>query len=288
MNATPLPPPSYDDAGVSAPPASDVKEKEQPPAYNDDESQSAATSSPPKKSSWEPLAPEPRPTLVLDGCQIYSLTHQTRPLYELSAAPAEAYFSIYRLEKVVYKTRGNDVRAWRNTHCYDFKTEESIRKQGFWLKVDIIGKRSPETTVKEATMERAGPGQLSIGCWKIANEKLSVAPASLLSLSSDSASLNWELEGKMIAVETRGTRDAHAKMVVMPRLEIVHEGLSEKHMDLLVAAWCARIMKETEKSRDPDEGKRERCKFSLQSTLQVPCSISAMEIQILMTGNGAM
>jgi hypothetical protein len=254
-------PPSYDTGSSQQPDTDGGDYKEQLPAYDDPVSSS---SSPPSSSSWEALVPEPTPTLVLEGRQIYSTTYQSRPLYQLNAAPSEAGFRLYSLEKLYYKTRGPDqqqVKIGRTVHCYDFKTQEWIRKEGFRDKVDIMGKRSRETTVKEAILERSGPGHFSVSCWKIAEQKLSVAPASGV-LSTESDVLNWELDGKVIAVETKGTRDADAKMVVMPRLEIIKEGLSEKEMDLLVVAWCVRTFKESEKAQPHVDGtKRSYCEF---------------------------
>ncbi|KAH8169630.1 hypothetical protein LIA77_10174 [Sarocladium implicatum] len=221
-------------------------------------------------SSWQPVPHEPHPTLILDNCTIYSSTHPSRPLYILSNAPVEALSPAYALEKVYYKSRAledgsEEVKRSRTTYIYDIALEvsASISKS-----VKIKGQRSSKFTYREVIL--SGPG-ISASHYKASvkgpssNKKSGSSSSSktlpatenfdmrITPVMADPRSkLSWKSEsssGVLLATETRGTRDASGKMIVQPRLEIAagERSPDEKEMDILVAAWCARVWREAAK-----------------------------------------
>jgi hypothetical protein len=80
-------------------------------------------------------------------------------------------------------------------------------------------------------------------------------------LSDPRSKLTWKTEdGKEVAIETKGTRDAANKMVVQPRLEITGEGMGEREVDFLVMSWCARVWMESMKdTKEPMSW--DKCEF---------------------------
>lgn len=163
-----------------------------------------------------------------------------------------------------YRTRLSDgaVKQGQRKHVYDFTTafgaSPSVRAS-----VEITGRRSPRSTFRKVTLSPAGPP----GAWSSSHFKssgaedggsnLKVSPA----LADARSRLAWREagrgDGRVLAMETRGTRDVENRMVVMPRLEIAGgEGAAAvvqgRDLDLLVACWCARVWREAVKeTREP-------------------------------------
>ncbi|KAL2202120.1 hypothetical protein CC79DRAFT_1361314 [Sarocladium strictum] len=241
------PPPSYSQDSASTESSSPADSKQQPPTYTAPISLIAAASLPSastsSSSTWEPLDPEPNPTLILDGEHIYSSTHPSRPLYILTNPPVDASRSVYGLEKVYYKVNPStgEVKRARQAHIYDFDMALGLVAIGG---VKITGQRASKFTFRKVLLNPSGPGSFkSSGADKGSN--IRVSPV----LTDVKSKLCWKSEdGKTLATETRGTRDSAKKMVVQPRLEVEGgEGLGERELDLLIVGWCVRVWRESAK-----------------------------------------
>ena len=289
-------PPSYDQNDQALSPND---RKDNPPDYLPSPSPTSLISSltndqDPSSSSWHPLPHDPHPTLILDNCTIYSSNHSSRHLYILSNAPVEATAPSFALEKVYYKFRPSDngegreeVKRSRTTYIYDFALEVGASST---KPVSIKGQRSSKFTYREVTL--SGP-RISASHYKAtfkvpdtkkgSSSKAASSPPDTFDMrvtpvmADPKSKLAWksESEGALLATETRGTRDVSGKMFVQPRLEVVAEGengagLEEKEMDLLVAAWCARVWREAAKdTKEPMSWNK--CE-SHSSPLRVLCS----------------
>ncbi|KAH6896913.1 hypothetical protein B0T10DRAFT_556765 [Thelonectria olida] len=223
-----------------------------PPAY--DASNSAQTpdetlppyepsSSPPPASTSQhihPAQPEECPTLVLDGCRIYSRLQQDRALYQLSCPPREGTTSSYSVKKIRHKvSQVNGEQRQRSTelHIYDFKADYlSIGLRD----VSIVGKGGPRRTFPEVQMSQgAGPSSFSVaGHFK--------TDRTLKNRLQRGSEILWkDVDGRLLAVETKVERDG-GNVRELPRLEM-KAALDEKELDLLVTCWCARIWKQADK-----------------------------------------
>ncbi|KAF5011771.1 hypothetical protein FDECE_2138 [Fusarium decemcellulare] len=192
----------------------------------------------------QPVAPEDLPTLILDGCRIYSAyAPETRILYELSNPPAEASTTIYGIEKIRWRVadaHSEPTLKSRTDHIYDFK--------GDWLSMNernviLVGKTSQKRTYPQVTMSQG----MSPSSFKV--DGLLKADADLLGRLNQGRNntIIWkDGQGQTIAKETRLQRDKEGKVQELPRLAI-QGTLEDKLFDLLVACWCARVWKESEK-----------------------------------------
>jgi hypothetical protein len=206
--------PSYDTLGSSA------ADPQDPPAYQLEE----------------------HPTLVMDGCLIYSRLHQNRLLYEVSNPPCEASADIYGVEKFRYWTieADGDQEAkirFRRDHIYDFKAEYfSIGMRN----VSIIGKASSKRVFPRVSMTRV----FSLSSFTIAGHFKT--EQSVKHRMQHGSEISWKSpDGNLVAVETKPEWNNEGEVVEIPRLEIKTR-LEEKELDLLVTCWCARVWKQTE------------------------------------------
>lgn len=208
-------------------------------------------------SEWQDVEAEKCPTLILDGCKIYSTSFPSRVLYELSNPPCDGGHPAYGLDKVTYKTLDGEVKRRRATYIYDLRTEIG----SLTGKLSIHGQRSSKFTERNVLMARG----VSTSYYKLPGH-LKVTPA----LAEPKCKLSWRSDGgKALATELRGTRDAQNKMVVMPRLEVSGE-MSEKELDLLVAAWCARVWQESAKdTKEPMSWGK--CEFESAWAYEITC-----------------
>ncbi|KAF4984093.1 hypothetical protein FZEAL_632 [Fusarium zealandicum] len=205
---------------------------EHPPSYDDVHTQ-----------TQQPSAPEDLPTLILDGCQIYSSYSPSRILYELSNAPADASTTIYGIEKMRYRVAHADSEpslTSRVDHIYDFK--------GDWMSpaernVVLMGKTSQKRTYPKVVMSQG----LTASSFKVEGMfKADPDMKGRLNQGRNNMIVWKDAEGQIVARETRLQRDKEKKVQDLPRLAI-QATLEEKTFDLLVTCWCARVWKEAEK-----------------------------------------
>lgn len=222
---------------------------EQPPSYDAVSSSSAAGEPPAYQPTATPhhnvqpqATTEEFPTLVLDGCRVYSRLNQARILYEVTNPPCEAASSIYGVEKIRYKvseSNGEMKVRYRRDHIYDFKSDYF----SFGMRdISIIGKSSSK---KDVSMTR----RLSSSSFSVAGHfKTEQSVKNRVQHGSD---ISWKSpDGKTLAVENKVEWSKDGRVLEPPRLEIKTR-LSENEMDLLVTCWCARVWKQAKDVADP-------------------------------------
>ncbi|KAH6873943.1 hypothetical protein B0T10DRAFT_522304 [Thelonectria olida] len=220
-------PPSYDTLGSAS------AGSQHPPDYQHE------PATPSQNNSQVATKPEECPTLVLDGCLIFSRLNQGRLLYEVSNPPCEASTSIYGVEKIRYRIqeaageREAKIRS-RRDHIYDFKSNYfSLGMRG----VSIIGKGSSKRVFPKVYMSRG----LSSSSFNIAGHFKT--EQSIKNRVQHGSEISWKSkDGTLVAVETKVEYDKEGRVLEPPRLEI-KTMLEEKELDLLVTCWCARVWK---------------------------------------------
>ncbi|KAM5354117.1 hypothetical protein ACJ41O_000767 [Fusarium nematophilum] len=191
----------------------------------------------------QPPAPEDLPTLVLDGCNVFSVYAPSRTLYQLSNPPCDASTKVYGIEKIRYRVADASSEPSlksRVGHIYDFKGDwTSLNERN----VELIGKTSQKRTFPKLTMSQG----LSPSSFKV-SDLLKADPdmKGRLNQGRNNIIVWRDADGQVIARETRMTRDKQGKALDLPRLA-VGATMEEKLFDLLVACWCARVWKEAEK-----------------------------------------
>ncbi|UNI20516.1 hypothetical protein JDV02_006595 [Purpureocillium takamizusanense] len=199
----------------------------------------------------------PSSTLVLDGCDVYAMDAPSRPLYRLSNPPCEAGTKVYGVQKVRYHIVGghnddNEPRLRsRLHHIYDFQTKYFYSLRDLRSPVVVEGKTSRKRTYRSVKVSASVTGWS--GCAAEDHFKAEVRLAARLQRGEGGgAQVLWRnMDGRVVAAETRPTRGPDGVVDKPPRLE-VREPLDDMDLDLLVTCWAARLWKEAEKDlREP-------------------------------------
>lgn len=214
---------------------------ELPPPYDQDEQPSGQ------------LPGGPSSTLVLDKCDVYAIDAPSRPLYRLSNPPCEATTKVYGVEKVRYRVTDGDgdeprLRS-RLNHIYDFQTKYFYSLRDLRAPVVVEGKTSRKRTYRSVKVSASVTGWS--GCAAEDHFKAEVRLSGRLQRGEGTQILWRNMDGRVVAAETRPTRGPEGMVEKPPRLE-VREPLDEMDLDLLVTCWAARLWKEAEKEmREP-------------------------------------
>ncbi|KAJ6443219.1 Essential for maintenance of the cell wall protein 1 [Purpureocillium lavendulum] len=198
-------------------------------------------------------------TLVLDGCQVHAIDAPSRLLYRLSNPPCEATTKVYGVEKVRYRVAddgggdgtGTDEPRLRSrlNHIYDFQTKYFYSLRDLRAPVVIEGQTSRKRSYRSVKVSASVTGWS--GCAAEDHFKAEVRLSGRLQRGEGAQILWRNMDGRVVAAETRPTRGPDGVVDKPPRLE-VRESLDEKDLDLLVTCWAARLWKEAEKDlREP-------------------------------------
>ena len=211
----------------------------------------------------EQLVASELPTLILDGCLIYSETQPDRPLYELSNAPSAGRGPVYAIEKLLYRLSATDGQGrmhQRKRHVYDVR----LSRPTDMVMVDSV-MLEPKAGSRLAYRDvRIMPGvtQSWSSCKAAGHFEAGRSVRRILS-HHQSGRLEWKrsADGAVVAVETKPARGGDGAMEGLPRLEM-KMALDAKDLDLLVTMWSARLWKTAQKElKEPFSW--ERCKLAL-------------------------
>ena len=229
-------PPSY---GQEPAPASSQIPVE-PPTYED-----VAESQP-----RDQLVTDELPCLIMDDCLIYAESQPANALYELSNPPTIDRSAAFAVEKFIYRLSTNDGEGalrQRKRHLYDFRSDLSAE---FGEVVSLEAKTSSKFAFKDIKLHRGvAKGSLApaggaswTSCRADGHFRVGQSMKNKLSKKDEFDWKDWD--GRLVAVETKLTRDSKGAVDRPPRLEI-KTSMDMKEFDLLVTLWAGRVWKET-------------------------------------------
>ena len=229
-------PPSYDQE--AAPASSQIPVE--PPTYED-----VAESQP-----RDQLMTDELPCLVMDNCLIYAESQPANALYELSNPPTIDRSAAFAVEKFIYRLSTNDGEGalrQRKRHLYDFRSDLSAE---FGEVVSLEAKTNSKFAFKDIKLHRGvAKGSLApaggaswTSCRADGHFRVGQSMKNKLSKKDEFDWKDWD--GRLVAIETKLTRDSKGAVDRPPRLDI-KASMDIKEFDLLVTLWAARIWKET-------------------------------------------
>lgn len=183
------------------------------------------------------------PTLVLDGCNVYTPASPSNLLYEVSHPPGDPPSNVHAfgVEKIRYRRVQQDeetILKSRRDHIYDFKTNLG---SSFARNMILDPKASRKRVFHDVEMKQGlGPSSFTVeGHFKVERN--------VMNRLKQGNEILWKgTDDGIIAVETLGDRDKKGVLRNLPKLELKVQ-LEEKVLDLLVTCWLARVYRESVK-----------------------------------------